>query len=279
MGKYIDLTGQIFGRYTVIESTGKNTRGESLWLCECSCGNEKVIVGSSLKNGHTKSCGCLQKELVREFNLIDLTDQVFGRLTVLEDVGKDKWRDTLWLCKCSCGKEKVVSGSNLRSGNTKSCGCLQKELASETLKGKHPSEETRKKMSVAQKGENHPNWNPDRQQVKFNKDIRIAMHNLLRHTLERTGGTKTTHSEKMLGYTREDLVTCLESKFLPGMSWDNRGNSVGGWHIDHIKPVSLFVKEGVTDHKIISALSNLQPLWAEDNLRKSNKYCEVIINE
>jgi hypothetical protein len=138
--------------------------------------------------------------------------------------------------------------------------------------GKHRSEDTKRKLSAARKGEKHPNWNPDRQQVKFNKEIRCAMYNLLHNTLISTGGTKTTHSEEELGYTREDLVNHLGSKLLPGMSWDNRGNGVGGWHIDHIKPVSAFVKEGITDPKIICALSNLQPLWAEDNLRKNNKW-------
>jgi hypothetical protein len=49
-----------------------------------------------------------------------------------------------------------------------------------------------------------------------------------------------------------------------GMSWANRSE----WHIDHIKPLSLFAKEGVYDLNIINALSNLQPLWAKDNLEK-----------
>lgn len=59
-------------------------------------------------------------------NLIDLTGQQFGRLTVLsraESCGKR----VRWLCKCSCGKEKVATGYDLRSGNTRSCGCLQFE--------------------------------------------------------------------------------------------------------------------------------------------------------
>ncbi|AVH85447.1 hypothetical protein Rostov1_00057 [Vibrio phage Rostov-1] len=51
------------------------------------------------------------------------------------------------------------------------------------------------------------------------------------------------------------------------MSWDNWGE----WHIDHIKPVAQFKREGITDPKIINALSNLQPLWAEENLKKSDK--------
>jgi hypothetical protein len=231
--------------------------------------------------------------------LIDLTEQVFGRLKVIKYAYTKNGR-VYWKCKCSCGNETLVSGSNLKRGNTQSCGCLNKEKISEANKGKHHSEEhkrknsvahegksfseeTRKKISAARtgkhhseatrqklSGENNHNWNPDRQQVKFNKTVTRAMHNLLHNTLKRTGGTKTTHSEKMLGYTNQELVIHIGSLFLPGMSWENRTE----WHIDHIKPISLFVKEGITDNKIICALSNLQPLWAEDNLRKNDKYTE-----
>jgi len=54
--------------------------------------------------------------------LIDLKKQKFGRLTVIEYKGKSKW-----LCRCNCGKQTTVFGSNLVGGNTKSCGCLQLE--------------------------------------------------------------------------------------------------------------------------------------------------------
>lgn len=61
--------------------------------------------------------------------LIDLTGQRFGRLTVLERAKNDKLGRARWLCRCDCGKEKIVSGTNLRSGQTRSCGCLSKEMS------------------------------------------------------------------------------------------------------------------------------------------------------
>ena len=57
----------------------------------------------------------------------DLTGQKFGRLVVLRFVGKDKWGQSRWSCVCNCGVEKIVRGNSLKSGATKSCGCLQKE--------------------------------------------------------------------------------------------------------------------------------------------------------
>ena len=76
MGKVIDLTNQTFGRLTVIkrvERIENNKSREIYWLCQCDClGKDslKIIRGSSLRNGHTKSCGCLQKEIVREISQI-----------------------------------------------------------------------------------------------------------------------------------------------------------------------------------------------------------------
>ncbi|MCK5610331.1 hypothetical protein KAR91_51135 [Candidatus Pacearchaeota archaeon] len=58
---------------------------------------------------------------------INFKNQVFGRLTVLEDVGRDKYKNVLWRCNCSCGKEWITSSAKLRTGKAKSCGCLLKE--------------------------------------------------------------------------------------------------------------------------------------------------------
>ena len=70
--------------------------------------------------------------------------------------------------------------------------------------------------------------------------------------------------ESASGYTQSEFVDHIESLWEVGMAWSNRSE----WHIDHIKPVSLFIKEGITDPATINALSNLQPLWAKDNLSK-----------
>ena len=61
---------------------------------------------------------------------IDLSGMTFGRLVVRSYTGNDKHKNAMWLCLCSCGAEKIINGSSLRSGNTNSCGCLHKELAS-----------------------------------------------------------------------------------------------------------------------------------------------------
>ena len=59
---------------------------------------------------------------------INLIGKKFGRLTVIKrEYPNDKWRHTRWLCKCECGMEKIILGDDLKSGKTRSCGCLYKE--------------------------------------------------------------------------------------------------------------------------------------------------------
>lgn len=69
-------------------------------------------------------------------NFIDLTGQRFERLTVIERVENDKKRQSQWKCKCDCGNESIVRGIDLKSGNTKSCGCLVREKRAESLIGR-----------------------------------------------------------------------------------------------------------------------------------------------
>lgn len=60
--------------------------------------------------------------------LIDLTGQTFGRLKIIQQAGFNRSHEALWLCICSCQSELKVSGNNLRSGNSQSCGCLKREV-------------------------------------------------------------------------------------------------------------------------------------------------------
>ena len=71
--KCADLTGQRFGRWTVIRRAGShacNSDGLAttfpLWLCRCDCGNEGIVIGENLKSGKSRSCGCLRSELASE---------------------------------------------------------------------------------------------------------------------------------------------------------------------------------------------------------------------
>ena len=132
MGKMKDLTGQKFGKLTVIESAGKLDGRRYHWLCQCECGKEKVVLGSSLTSGNTKSCGCGKYDGFKQYNQ-EQSDknklsigQKFGKLTIIEDLGfiphVDGHRRRGYLCECECGNRKEVSGNRLASGQLMSCG-------------------------------------------------------------------------------------------------------------------------------------------------------------
>ena len=127
------LIGKRFGRLTVLGLDHIDERGNSWLLCKCDCGNEKAIRRYSLVAGGTSSCGC------QHYKIEDLRGQRFGRLTVLEIAGKTKGRKTLWLCRCECGNEIVVVSDGLKSGHTKSCGCLHSDTMRDmkTIHGHH----------------------------------------------------------------------------------------------------------------------------------------------
>jgi len=65
-GTVKDLTGQKFGRLIAISPTDKRQNNSVMWRCKCSCGKECLVKSGSLRSGNTKSCGCLQKERIRE---------------------------------------------------------------------------------------------------------------------------------------------------------------------------------------------------------------------
>lgn len=128
-----DLTGKKFGKLTVLERTKNyvSSSGESrtAWKCQCECGNICVVLAKQLKNGMTKSCGCLKHNNKPIKNLIGLK---FNRLTVIEYVSYSKY-----LCLCDCGNTIIVSSADLKSGHTKSCGCYKKESSQNNHLKKH----------------------------------------------------------------------------------------------------------------------------------------------
>lgn len=104
--------------------------------------------------------------------------------------------------------------------------------------------------------------------VAFTLKMRTSA--LLRASLR--GGLKSKKTVELLGHPIEDLRAHLESQFKGGMTWERF--MAGDIHIDHIRPVSSFqiTSEDCEDFKKCWSLENLQPLWAEDNLRKGTRY-------
>lgn len=122
--KFKDLTAQKFGKLLVIRQAGytNTSKPRSKWECKCDCGNLVIKVGENLTGGHTKSCGCYNKESIIKRCRKDISGRKFGKLTVIEyshTVGKTSF----WKCVCECNSIKTLPRNNLISGCTKSCGC------------------------------------------------------------------------------------------------------------------------------------------------------------
>ena len=198
------------------------------------------------------------------------------------------------LCRCDeCGVERhVVKQSILRTpgANYPRCQPCATRRVVKTRRPIRDPETHRIRTGLASKGRpksakavetyrarftgsSNPNWIPDREKAARRERSRREFYSLIHACLKRTRNPKSARSVELVGYMPEDLICHLESLFETGMSWEDRG----AWHIDHVKPVSKFLDEGVTDPKIINALGNLKPVWATDNLRKSNRWSENLV--
>ena len=131
MGKKLNLIGQKYNLLTVLEETEqRDNSGCVLWKCQCDCGNITYASSNSLRTNHKRSCGCLNIKQVKALgksNLIDLTGQKFGKLTVLNRVEgmTNSDRRVFWNCQCDCGNTYIANGHSLKDGSLQSCGCLK----------------------------------------------------------------------------------------------------------------------------------------------------------
>ena len=145
--------------------------------------------------------------------------------------------------------------------------------------GKKLSKKTKRKISKALSGKNAYNWKGGiskdineyaKQRRKNSPQIRLSgtISSQIRNSLKNKGGR---HWETLVGYTLQDLMEHLENLFDEYMNWQNQGSY---WHIDHIKPQSLFSFSCAEDKEFKEcwSLANLQPLKAKENLIKYNKY-------
>lgn len=124
MPALIDLTGQRFRHWQVLEKDNSQVRDCAYWVCRCDCGEIKSISSSQLRKGTTKSCTkCKQNSII---------GKKFGKLIVLAiepnpPFDTEKSHCYAVKCQCECGNITTVRSNLLASGQTKSCGCLKTE--------------------------------------------------------------------------------------------------------------------------------------------------------
>lgn len=228
--------------------------------------------------GNCKKCLYLKNIARKESNPVKRSQQIkksyqkkTKKLKFLRESYSQKELDILFkkptvkICK-SCNKKKSINEFNkdnrVINGYRNSCKECGKIKGKEYYKNNSEKEKKRKKEYE----KNNKSIRNNRNKIKYKTNLKYMLIQKMRDLLRRCMKNKIDKTQSILGYTYEQLKQRIESQFKTGMNWENYGK----WHIDHKKPVSLF-KVG-TNPRIINALCNLQPMWAIDNIKKSNKY-------
>lgn len=198
--EFDDLTGQKFGKLTVIDYDHTDTNGRTYWWCECDCPDRNRILVSRkhLIGGGVSSCGCLRHD--------DLVGERFGYLTVLnlDHVGNGKAH---WRCRCErCGGETVVPTASLKNGTTTSCGCYKRE---------NLGERTRTHGLT-----NHPLY-----RVWANMKSRCGYEDNI--GWDRYGGRGITVCDEWLHDFKAFHDWAIENGWKPGLTIDRRNNDDG----------------------------------------------------
>ena len=120
--------GDKYEHFTIIKQL-ENKNNQRMWLCQCDCGKYKELKTSKL--GVTRSCGCIKGNRTNNHShnggrkIIDLTNQQFGKLTVLKSTEKRENGSVIWECLCECGNICYISQRCLSNKFTQSCGCIK----------------------------------------------------------------------------------------------------------------------------------------------------------
>lgn len=185
---------------------------------------------------------------------------------------------------CTCKSEKPFGQFNknrsTKDGYQKQCNDCRL-LAQQKYRNESTGKDTLKRYHSSDKGRERVRENTKkyRQTKKYVESWKkTSKKNRLHQTIstrmrQSLNGCKYNRKwESLVNYTLEGLKQHLELQFQEGMDWSNHG--LYGWHIDHVRPIDSFDIESYDDDdfKECWSLSNLQPLWWQDNLRKSNNY-------
>lgn len=270
MPKCKDLTGKQFHYLTVLQKTEKRRSGAVVWLCKCKCGNLKEVTSGDLNAGRVTSCGCYNREKASK-SFEDITGQRFGKLTVLEKTEKRASnRSIIWKCKCDCGNICEVSRDSLRKG-TKSCGCLQKEKASESGKafGYDLTNQRFGRLVPLKLLENKSEriWLC---QCDCGKQCEVSARNLLRGHTSSCGCLKKSLGE----YLIEKILKENNINFITQYHNDNCRFLDTNYHayFDFYVDNKYIIEFDGEQHFNPQCFNNIPQLDAEDNFRKTQEH-------
>ena len=243
MKKTIEEVQKVFEKSgcKLIEKVYKNNRTPMSYVC--FCGNTSKISLDNFQRGR-RCKKCRSRFLAEKFKL---------KQSEVADIFEEQ----------GCELIGEYSNANKPVAYRCRCGCLSKIRLSDFK----ISPRCKQCSIKARSGENHPNWNSDRDLVKLNRKLHSKSHKALKRTLDALNEKKNDFKSRLLGFTTSELYDHL-SKF---ENWDSLKES--NWHLDHVFPIKAFLDYGIDDVGLINSLSNIQPLSEEENLKKGDNYC------
>lgn len=168
--------------------------------------------------------------------------------------------------KCDCG-DKIANQN--KTGMCRSCYKTKFNIENKSLIKSYKRNKIKDKISNAiyysKNKDKIKVYEKERYKTNIQNRLRRSLRSRLWHALKRKAKTGSAVAD--LSCSINQLKSHLESLFQPGMTWDNYGQ----WHIDHKVPLCSFNLSNREDFLKACHYENLQPLWAEDNLKKSHK--------
>ena len=113
-------------------------------------------------------------------------------------------------------------------------------------------------------------WQTNRMAINTAFHFRSNLASLINTAIRKQFGSKASRTHDMIGCTVAELSQHLRIQFTDGMTWDNYGRN--GWHVDHVRPCASFDLTDPEQQRQCFHYTNLQPLWAGDNIRKGSKW-------
>lgn len=265
MGKLIDITGQTFGDLTVLERAGSTKDKKALWLCKCSCGNTRTVMGKLLRNGSVTHCGCKNKTTVN-----NILNKKFDRLTVIERAGSDSCKKVLWKCKCECGNEVIVRGSDLLKGTIHSCGCYKTELLSKDLTGNRYG-----LLTVIKRGQGKNNQMTWICECECGQEIEVTTNHLTTGNTQSCGCLSSKGEKQIVEWLQEKNIHYIRQFVFPDLVGKNNHPLRFDFAILNNQKELLFLLEyqGIQHTKNIYNLSEEEYQYSlkRDNMKR--EYC------
>lgn len=273
----IDLTGMRFGQLLVLSRIGYDNDKRITWMCRCDCGVEIIKIGKRLKKAKelycgdmhpTKICTICKKEKNKSTDYHKMKSK--GCKNSISPLCKE--------CRSEWYKQNQVALEAKRIAWMQDPEYRKRRKYIADKSRNKPENKVRaslQKLEYTNRPEVRARGNKIHQQRKLNDlnyNIKRRLRWRIRDAFKDFGLDSKKYKYKssivLLGCDMEFFKSYLESKFTEGMSW----NRISEIHIDHIKPCSKFNLRNSEEQKACFNYKNLQPLWWQDNLIKSDKY-------